>query len=183
MPRGLGSVVFAAVIVLIIAAGLAYIYSGSYYVGADRPHWALTAWLLDQALERSIDAHAEGIAVPPGLDDQAKVVEGAGHFTEHCVVCHGAPGVLPGEIARGLYPQPPNLKTVAASEAPGELFWIVKHGIRMSGMPAWSEQRDDELWAIVAFLEKLPGMSVPDYRGLLAASRAQRVPEHDGNKP
>src|SRR5437588_9762606 len=156
MRRIIGTAV--AVIVLIAAAGLAFIYSGSYYVGADRPHWAVTAWLLNTALERSIDEHAEGIAVPPGLDDQAKIAEGAGQFARHCVACHGAPGVRAGEVANGLYPRPPNLKTVAASESPAELFWIVKHGIKMSGMPAWSEQGDDVLWAIVAFVQKLPKM-------------------------
>src|ERR1700688_1840125 len=105
MARIIGTAV--AVIVLIAAAGLAYLYSGAYYVGADRPHWAVTPWLLDHALERSIDAHAVSIAVPPGLDDQEKIVEGAAHFAEHCVLCHGAPGTPPGEVARGLYPQPP----------------------------------------------------------------------------
>ena len=162
-----------AVIVLIVAGGLAYIFSGVYYIGADRPHWAVTAWLLDQARDRSIDEHAEGIAVPAGLDNPAKIAEGAGHFARHCVACHGAPGVRPGELANGLYPRPPNLKAVAASESPAELFWVIKHGIKMSGMPAWSEQSDDALWAMVGFIQKLPKMNAQDYQGLLAANRAQ----------
>ena len=160
-----------AVIVLIVAGGLAYIFSGVYYIGADRPHWAVTAWLLDQARDRSIDEHAEGIAVPAGLDNPAKIAEGAGHFARHCVACHGAPGVRPAELANGLYPRPPNLKAVAASESPAELFWVIKHGIKMSGMPAWSEQSDDALWAMVGFIQKLPKMSAQDYQGLLAANR------------
>ena len=160
-----------AVIVLIAAGGLAVIFSGVYYIGADRPHWAVTAWLLDNIRDRSIDEHADGIAVPPGLDDQANVAEGAGHFAHHCVACHGAPGVRPGEMANGLYPRPPNLKEVVASESPAELFWVVKHGIKMSGMPAWAGQGDDVLWAMVAFMQKLPKMNPQDYQGLLAASR------------
>jgi len=171
MARIIGTA--AAVVVLIAAAALAYIFSGSYYVGADRPHWTVTAWLLGQARDRSIDEHAEGIAVPAGLDEREKIVEGVGHFAEHCLVCHGAPGVPPGEIARGLNPRPPDLKDLVASESPAELFWAIKHGIRMSGMPAWSEHGDDELWSIIAFIEKLPGMTEPDYAALLAASRAR----------
>jgi mono/diheme cytochrome c family protein len=176
MARFMGTAL--AVIVLIGAAGVAFIYSGIYYIGADRPHWAVTAWLLDQARDRSIDEHAEGIAVPPGLDDQAKIAEGAGLFARNCVACHGAPGVRPGEMANGLYPRPPNLKVVAASESPGELFWVVKHGIKMSGMPAWSAQGDDALWAVVAFLQKLPKMNPQDYQGLLAANRPQGDQQH-----
>src|SRR5216684_4049856 len=161
------------VVVLIAAGGLGFIFSGVYYIGADRPHWAVTAWLLDNIRDRSIDEHAEGIAVPPGLDDPAKIADGAGHFAHHCVACHGAPGVRPGEVANGLNPRPPNLKAVAASESPAELFWVVKHGIKMSGMPAWSEQGDDTLWGIVAFMQKLPKMNSQDYQGLLIANRTK----------
>src|SRR6266404_4455944 len=171
MARIIGTAV--AVIVLIAAGGLAFIFSGVYYIGADRPHWAVTAWLLDNIRDRSIDEHAEGIAVPPGFGGQAKIVAGAGHFAAHCALCHGAPGAQRGDIARGLYPRPPDLTEVAASESPAELFWVVKHGIKMSGMPAWSGQGDDALWSIVAFVQKLPTMNAQDYQGLLAANRAQ----------
>jgi len=169
MARIIGTAV--AVIVLIVAGGLAFIFSGVYDIGADRPHWAVTVWLFDNIRDRSIDEHAEGIAVPPGLDDQAKITEGAGHFARHCVACHGAPGVRPGEMANGLYPRPPNLKEVAVSESPAELFWVVKHGIKMSGMPAWAGQGDDALWAMVAFMQKLPQMNPQDYQELVAANR------------
>src|SRR5258708_34211190 len=83
----------AAVVVLIVLAGTAFIYSGAYYVGADRPHWPVTSWLLDQARIRSIRAHAAGIAVPVELDDQAKILAGLTHFTDHCVAVDAPPGV------------------------------------------------------------------------------------------
>src|SRR5262249_37033587 len=113
-----------------------------------------------------IKGQAAGNAVPPGLDDPAKLVIGAGHYAAHCAVCHGAPGVPKGDFARGLYPPPPDLAKTAPLYNPAELFWIVKHGIKMTGMPAWSDHSDEELWATVAFLEKLPGMSEPDYAHL-----------------
>src|SRR5437762_5211284 len=143
---------------VVILGGLALIYSGLYDVGATAPHWAVTRWVPETARTRSIKAHAAGIEAPAGLDDPAKILTGVAHFAAHCAVCHGAPGVPKGDIARGLYPAPPDLGKAATLYGPGELFWIVKHGIKMTGMPAWSDHNDDELWATVAFLQKLPGM-------------------------
>src|SRR5712672_609956 len=168
----------AVAIVLIILVGAVFIYSGAYYVGADQPHWSATSWLLDQARIRSIRFHASGIALPAGLGTERKIVAGVGHFADHCVICHGAPGVPQGDLAQGLYPRPPSLRTAAGFYMPAELFWIIMHGIKMSGMPAWADHSDDELWAIVAFLEALPEMSEQDYAKLVAASRAQGGHRH-----
>jgi len=96
-----------AALMLVLGAG-AVIYTGVYDVAATSPHWPATAWLLETARTRSIQAQAAGIAVPPGLDDPAKVVIGVEHYAAHCAVCHGAPGVPRGDIAQGLYPPPPN---------------------------------------------------------------------------
>ena len=85
----------AAVVVLAVVAGTAFVYSGAYYVGADQPHWPITTWLLNQTRDQSIRAHASGVAIPAGLDDAARIVAGVAHFDEHCVGCHGAPGVVP----------------------------------------------------------------------------------------
>jgi hypothetical protein len=170
----------AAAIVLIILAGAVFIYSGAYYVGADHPHWFMTSWLLNEARNRSIRSHAAGIIVPRGLDDRAKILAGVTHFDERCVVCHAAPGVPPGDIGKGLYPRPPNLAAAARFYTPGELFWIIKHGIRMSGMPAWGDDHsDDELWATVAFLEELTELSALDYAKLIAVSRAEGGHHHE----
>jgi len=162
---------FLAVLVVVIGV-CALIYVGIYDVAATEPHWPVTTWLLETARVRSIKAHSAGIQVPPGLDDPAKVLIGVDHYAAHCAVCHGAPGVPKGDIARGLYPPPPDLATAAPRYSPAELFWILKHGLKMTGMPAWSDHSDDELWATVAFVEKLPGMSKQDYARLVMASMA-----------
>lgn len=172
----------AAVIALILV-GAALIYSGSDYPGADQPHWPMTAWLLNEVRNRAIRAHAAGITEPAGLDDSARIVAGVAHYSAHCAVCHGAPGVERGDLAEGLYPRPPNLANSVKLYTPAELFWIVKHGIRMTGMPSWGDHSDDELWATVAFIEKLPGMTDNDYAKLVAASRAQGGHQHDGQEP
>ena len=78
----------------------------------------------------------------------------------------------------GFIRQPPDLAKAAPLYSPAELFWIVKHGIKMTGMPAWTDHSDDELWATVAFVEKLPGMSEQDYAGLVMASMAHGGHHH-----
>ena len=135
---------FIAVPVALVGAG-ASIYAGIYDVTATEPHWPATTWLLETARTRSIKVHAAGIQMPAKLDDPAKVLMGIEHYAAHCAVCHGAPGVPKGEIAQGLYPQPPDLAKIAPLYTPAELFWIVKHGIKMTGMPAWSDHSEEEL--------------------------------------
>lgn len=167
---------------VIILGGVAFIYSGAYDIGSDAPHWGLTHQVFETARVRSIKAHAAGITPPAGLDDQTKILVGIEHFAAHCAICHGAPGVPKGEIAEGLYPQPPDLPVTSKRYTAPELFWIVKHGIKMTGMPAWGDHSDDELWATVAFIEKLPGMTEQDYAKLVAASRAQGDHHHPGDE-
>ena len=172
------SLLIAAIVFLLGAATV--IYAGLYDIAATTPHWPATSWLLETARTRSITAQAAGIVVPPGLDDPAKVIIGVDHYAAHCAVCHGAPGVPKGDIARGLYPPPPDLAKAATLYAPAELFWIVEHGIKMTGMPAWSDHSDEELWATVAFLKKLPDMSDEDYAKLVMASMAHGDHHHNG---
>lgn len=155
------------------AAGAAVIYSGTYNVAATDPHWDATYRMLETARVRSIKAHAAGIVVPAGLDDQAKIAAAAGHFSAHCAVCHGGPGIDRGDFAAGMYPQPPDLTNVSKRYTPAELFWILKHGIKMSGMPSMADDGDDMLWATVGFLEKLPGMTPDQYNDLWMEAQAE----------
>lgn len=169
--------VFATLAVLFLGAG-GYVYLGLFDVAATDPHSAPLHWLIEQARIRSVRAQARGIQTPAGLDDPQEVLAGADHFAAHCAVCHGAPGVPKGDIALGLYPAPPDLAKAAALYSPQELFWILKHGIKMTGMPAWSDHSDEELWAAVAFIEKLPTMSEADYAKLVMANMANGGHHH-----
>jgi mono/diheme cytochrome c family protein len=180
MRRFIVSTLIAGLVVIL--GGLALIYSGVYDVSATAPHWRVTYWIIETARVRSIKAHAAGITVPPVFDDPAEVLVGVEHFAAHCAVCHGAPGVPKGDIGRGLYPPPPDLAAIAKLYSDAELFWIVKHGIKMTGMPAWSDHSDAELWATVAFMRKLPGMSERDYAGLVMASMTHGGHHHGGSE-
>lgn len=168
---------------LLILAGVGIIYSGAYDIGADSRHWGLTYRVFETARVRSIKAHATGITPPAGLDEQAKILMGVEHFADHCAVCHGAPGVPKGDIANGLYPEPPDLAATANRYTATELFWIIKHGIKMTGMPSWRDHGDDELWATVAFLRKLPGMTPEDYAKLVMQAMSHGGQHHPGGTP
>jgi mono/diheme cytochrome c family protein len=161
---------FVTMMGIVLLGGPLLAYSGLYSVAAVEPHWAVTHWVLDIVRLRSIRVHADGITVPPGLTDDSMVVKGAGHFAAHCSLCHGAPGVSRDDFAQSLYPSPPDLAGVVNTYGPGELFWILRNGIRATGMPAWHDHGDDELWTIVAFLQRLVVMSPQDYSRLLIAS-------------
>ena len=160
---------------LAVFGGFAFIYAGVYDVGATRPHWPLTYWAMETVRLHSVKTRAAGITPPPWMAEEAKAIDGTAHFAAHCASCHGAPGVPRGEIAEGLYPKPADLKDVTLRYTPGELFWILKNGIKMSGMPSWSAHSDDELWVTVAFLDKLPGMTEADY-----AKRVMQSITHGG---
>ncbi|TAK99130.1 MAG: cytochrome c [Rhodospirillaceae bacterium] len=166
------------VVAVAILGCVAFVYSGLYNIGAAEPHWGVVAQIIEVARDRSIRAHAADIATPSTLQDQARVVMGTEHYAAHCAVCHGAPGVPKDDIAEGLYPQPADLAKVVKGYSPAELFWILKNGIKMSGMPAWSDHTDDELWATVAFLEKLPTMTPGEYVTLVAISQAAGEHHH-----
>jgi cytochrome c553 len=115
-------------------------------------------------MRRSVETHAWGIKTPQ-LDDPALFERGIGHFQGGCAPCHGAPGFPPNPIAQQMLPAPPVLSKTVANWKPHQLFWIVKHGLKYTGMPAWpAPGRDDEVWAIVAFLVRLPGLSPQEYR-------------------
>jgi len=162
----------------LLVASLGFMLSGVFNVAADDPHWAATRWLLEAARDRSIATRAGGIIVPP-LGDPKQIAIGAEHYSQMCAKCHLAPGTESSELRRGLYPQPPNL--VDASDlSPQETFWIIKHGLKMTGMPAWGATHDDgSIWAIVAFLHKLPELSPEAYRAIVGAQSADAHPhEH-----
>ena len=149
---------------LIVAAKLAYLYSGAYDFGADAPHWPATEEIIELARERSIETRIGQIQVPK-LDDPALIAEGAAHYGEMCMACHLAPGFHNSALRLGLYPQPPRLTEPDPDGDPREAFWAIKHGIKLTGMPAWGKSHDDEeIWAIVAFLKVLPTLTPEQYK-------------------
>ncbi|MGF6712779.1 mono/diheme cytochrome c family protein [Luteibacter sp. W1I16] len=165
------SLVFYSVLGVAVVAACAaatFIYSGAYDIGADAPHSRPVYAALETLRQRSIQVRASGIIVPD-LSDPALILKGAGQYAAMCTACHLTPGQHDSEIRPGLYPQPPNLTQVRID--PAQAFWTIKHGIKMSAMPAWGGSHDDmTIWSMVAFLQKLPGLSPEAYKGMVAAA-------------
>jgi mono/diheme cytochrome c family protein len=168
MKAIVGTVV--AVLLVQLFGAIVFIYSGMFNVAANEPHWSVTHAILETVRVRSIKLQAAAIKPPDNLAEHRMVVAGTAHFAEHCSSCHTAPGVEASELAKGMYPKPPVLTTSAKQWSPGELFWIIRHGIKMSGMPAWPDHSDEDIWNIIAFLGKLPNMTEQDYGGLVKES-------------
>lgn len=166
-----------ALVALAAGAAAAFVYSGAYNIAADERHWGVTERLLAAVRTRSIEARARSLAVPANLGDEKRVLAGAGQYAEMCVTCHLAPGVKDTPLRQGLYPQPPLL--TEHSMDPRTSFWIVKHGMKMTGMPAWGASHDDDtLWSIVAFLRRLPELDAARYRAMV-----EKAPADEDMKP
>jgi len=146
-----------------------FIWSGMYNIGADEMHLRPTSMMLRMMRERSIARHAGSIKVPD-LSDAALISQGAGNYSSMCTGCHLAPGMRDTELSKGLYPAPPNFSKLQPVN-PGHAFWVTKHGIKASGMPAWGRSMDDDyIWGMVAFLQRLPKLDKPAYDAIVASS-------------
>ena len=145
-------------------------------ITASSGHWPITAWFLNFTMSRSVSTHSLGTAVPP-LDDLGMVMKGATHYHTGCFPCHGNPAIHHPRIARQMTPHPPYLPPVLHEWEPEELFYIVKHGVKFTGMPAWPTQdRDDEVWSIVAFLRKFPELDEQEYSHMVNGTNNQGEP-------
>jgi mono/diheme cytochrome c family protein len=160
------SMAVVALLALLIIGGAVFVYSGVYNIGADVHHTRPVYALMQVLRERSISVRSGDIQVPD-LQDPQLILKGAGQYAAMCTDCHLKPGMKDSEIRPGLYPQPPNLSQVRVD--PRNAFWVIKHGIKMSAMPAWGTSHDDEtIWSMVAFLQKLPGMTPEQYKDMVA---------------
>jgi len=154
----------------VIGGASLLVYAGIYNVAADIPHTQPIFWLMTTVRERSIAVRATGAVVPPDLADPKRIAAGAGQYAEMCSGCHLAPGMKRTEISQGLYPRAPELRR-GSNLTPAEEFWVVKHGVKMTGMPAWGVTHNDALlWDVVAFLRKLPELTADQYQTLVKSA-------------
>jgi mono/diheme cytochrome c family protein len=159
------SLVIAAALAAVALGGVVFVVSGIYDIGADDHQSKIVLAIIEQLRERSIAVRARGLD-PPNLEDPTRIRAGAEHYAALCVGCHLAPGVTKSEIRAGLYPHPANLAQEDTRDAQ-RAFWTVKHGIKMSAMPAWEKTLDDAaIWDLVAFLRQMPSMTPETYQQL-----------------
>ena len=179
-----------ATIIGLVGAGL-FIYSGLYPIGADVPHNKLSYWLLETLRERSIARAASDIQIPNNLNTSDRLLAGGADYNDMCAGCHLKPGKKESDFTIGLYPAPPNLTATADAHghehgsdtgskeaAIQRQFWIIKHGIKASGMPAWGPTHSDErIWNMVAFLQRLPSLTPDQYQ--IVTARGNTSDSHD----
>jgi len=168
--------------IIVFLSGVGFIYSGLYPMGADVHHNKLTYWVLETLRENSIARASKDINIPENLEDSGRLLAGGPDYNEMCSGCHLRPGRAQSDFTLGLYPVPPNLtqdhrdhhdEVVSGSQQTLEqdrrMFWIIKHGIKASGMPSWAPGHDDDrIWNMVAFLKNLPNLTSVEYQILTA---------------
>ena len=166
------STVFAIILVLLV------IYTGMFNVATSWKDPSPIRWVFVTARENSIKSRAVSIKAPP-TTGASQIDSGFRSYREMCAICHTPPGGKDSPITQGLNPEPPKLAKSAEHMSSAELFWVIKNGIRMTGMPAWGPtHKDNEIWDIVAFMKKLPGMTKSEYDAM--ASRLKKGHSHAG---
>jgi len=179
MMRSVVTLLVAAAVLLVAAA--VFIALGLYNVAATEQHTRPVYALIEATMRQAIRFHSRDIVAPP-LDDAARVRSGRSLYALNCVRCHGAPGIAPESFALGMTPSPANLAYAAREWPAPQLFWTLKRGLKMTGMPAWEFRlSDSQLWDIVAYLQAMPGESPQDYRA--AISDAERQTDQAVVKP
>jgi len=173
--KALHALPLAAAMLLALAAagGAVLVYSGAYNVGATRQHTQVVYSMLELAMQRSVQLRARNIETPP-LDDPQRIERGAAIYRDNCAQCHGAPGVALSDIGKGMQPVPGPLVAAMQRWQPREVYWLTRHGIKMSGMPAWEFRMDDNaLWDVVAFVQRLSNLTPNAYAELAGSAALQ----------
>jgi len=173
--KAIGTLVLVGALLALIAMA-AVAVSGVYNVAASSGHWVITDKLIRFAVRRSIVMRSLSIDAPD-LSNEGLVRLGAAHYELACATCHGSPSKDPSSIVHGMLPRPPSLHNAAIEWTPEQLFWIIRNGLKLTGMPAWSDlRRDDEVWTVVGFLQRLPDMDRNEYVALAGGSADDASP-------
>lgn len=157
-----------AVLVLcaLLTLGLGVAAAGLVPIAASSGHWKITDWFLHWTMQNSARTYS-AVQTPKQVRDDNGLVSAAGHFRQACQVCHGAPGAPPSPVMQAATPPAPDLAKTAVHYTDRELFWIIRHGVKYTGMPAWpASGRDDEVRRMVGFVRRLPTMTPQQYRDL-----------------
>lgn len=158
--------------VVVVVAGIMFVWFGVFNVAASDKHWAITNTFLELVRNRSISVRAETLNVP-NLADTERVERGAANYEAMCVQCHLAPGFDSSELYEGLNPKPPVLyKNASFASKPHETFWVIKNGIKMTSMPEWGIYNSDEqIWDMIALVSALDKMTATQYQKLVASGK------------
>lgn len=161
---GWGAFLMGAItlLILLIVVAAIVIFGGFYPIAASQPDPAGVGWVLGATMDHAVERESAGLKAP--ALSAADIQEGGSHYKGMCQRCHGGPGTQRDEFAEGLNPPPPNLAESTDDMTAGQVFWIAKHGIKMSAMPAFGKtDSDDELWKIAAFVKQMSKVTPQQY--------------------
>jgi mono/diheme cytochrome c family protein len=178
MPATRTRLIMTTVIATLLGSGMVAAFGGFivlragwYDIGATTQHFPFVYSMLEQGMHYSVRHHANSVA-EPALGSRDQVLRGAAVYRDNCAQCHGGPGTAPGKYGLSMQPVPGPLVDATRHWKPRELYWITRHGIKMSGMPGWEYHlSEDELWSTVAFIMQLPTLSADDYRAMTAEAK------------
>jgi thiosulfate dehydrogenase len=153
--RFLFGCIFTVLLICAVVVGVAKL--GLYPVNADAdPSW-LERRLSHWAVDGYVPSQAKMLSENPLKPTESVLMEGMKAFKSNCAGCHGSPADKEGHFGKAFFPKAPQFGNEGLDDDPREIFWITKHGIRMTGMPAFGSMlKDDEMWKIVTFIGNVP---------------------------
>jgi mono/diheme cytochrome c family protein len=167
----------ALALVALVAGGVALAMLLKRGVSARAEPWAAEARIARRLRHLATPSEARARENPVPRTEEI-VARGRAHFADHCAVCHGNDGSGDTDFGRGLYPHPPDLREAATqSLSDGEIFWIVRNGVRFTGMPGFGSgpaDKDEETWHLVHFIRHLPDLSPDELEKMKALNPVSR---------
>jgi mono/diheme cytochrome c family protein len=148
-------------LLLLVAGGVVVaIYLRSHGLSARPEPSSTEKFIAKQARWFAMPSSARHATNPVAFSKEV-LSEAAEHFADHCATCHANNGSGNTPIGRGLYPRPPDMRLAATQElTDGEIYWVIHNGVRLTGMPAFGEDKpgvqDEDSWKLVYFIRHLP---------------------------
>ena len=153
MGKFIAGIVFTVVVAIL--ATLIYARGGHMAVNADATPSKLEQWAANSALDAAIEHQAPQPQNPVPRTD-ANLIEGMKLYAMNCGVCHGGLDRKRNVLGGAFYPPAPQILVEALDDPEWHIFFAIKHGVRLTGMPAWGKvMGDDDLWKIVAFVKTI----------------------------
>jgi mono/diheme cytochrome c family protein len=174
---------FLAGIIATLLASAVAVYAiahlGLYPIGADNPPGGLERALASRAMDVYASKHKPEGNNPTAITAE-NLTEGAKEYEEHCAFCHGGAKAKVSPMQNKFNPPAPQLIDRIPHDDDAWLFWVTKHGVRMTGMPSWDGvMSDEEMWKVIAFIkhsDKLPPETQAAWQQL--ASTPGEIEEH-----
>jgi mono/diheme cytochrome c family protein len=157
-----GKVLTAVIVIAVFATGITVALLIHHGLSARSEPTLLETVIARSVRHLATPAPMRGVRNPVPLTADA-LADARAHWADHCATCHGNDGSGDTEIGRGLYPKPPDMrKPVTQNLTDGELFSIIRNGVRLTGMPAWGDAAghdDADNWKLVHFIRHLPKLT------------------------